>query len=168
MRTQILAAAISRTSLLLGSLCLSGALVGGSAGCSETSVSVPPKGAPRPARPYVKPAQQNADTPTVENTEERGEEIRRVCTRKAQTSPDLPRCWQEEAERSGNKKLEASIRVMLYVNGQGSAQDVSVLGSVPALSQMEGCVVEAVKSWSYPTGQTVVPVQCNFLLRSSQ
>ena len=34
--------------------------------------------------------------------------------------------------------------------------------------ELEQCVTESAKSWSFPTGQTVSPVQCSFFLQSSQ
>lgn len=163
MRTYSLASVAAKMSLVTCGL----ALFGGLWGCSGSGATEPQQ-TRRKAPAYVRPSNVQVDTPTVENTEERGEEIRKVCTRKAATSPDLGRCWMDEAERSGNRKLEANIRVMLYVSGQGAVQDATVLNAVPELAQMEKCVVDAVKGWSYPSGQTVVPVQCNFLLRSSQ
>lgn len=149
-------------------LFLSGALllglgvgVAGLGGCADEPKQVRPT-----PRPYNKPTEPTqTDTPTVENTEERGEEVRKVCSRKAQTSSDMSRCWMQEAERRGGKKFEAEVRLMLYVSPEGRAQEVNVLNPVAEMGQLEACIVEAVKGWSYPSGQTVVPAQCSFHLR---
>lgn len=128
-------------------------------GCSE-----PPKAVKPTPKPYVKPEAPAYETPTVENTEERAAEVRKVCTRKAQTSPDLSSCWMQEAERSGGKKFEAEIRISMLISPDGKAQEASVLNGGQR-KELESCVLEVVKGWSYPSGQTVTPVQCNFYLR---
>jgi len=130
-------------------------------GCSDEPKQVKPT--PRPYRGQQ--TQVQSDTPTVENTEERGEEIRRVCSRKAQTSTDISRCWMEESERRGAKKFDAQLNLQLLVSPEGKAQEINVINSTAELKTLEGCVVEAVRSWNFPTGQTVAPAQCNFLLR---
>jgi hypothetical protein len=140
--------------LLLG---LGGAVLGG---CSEEPQQVRPT-----SRPYTKPAAVQVDTPTVENSEERGEDVRKVCSRKAQTSPDMSRCWMEESERRGNRKFDAELRLALLISPDGKAQEVKVLNPKPEFKDLEACMIEAVKGWSYPTGQTMVPAQCNFFLR---
>ena len=132
--------------------------------CLASGCSEPPKAVKPTPKPYVKPEAPAYETPTVENTEERAAEVRKVCTRKAQTSPDLSRCWMQESERNGGKKFEAEIRISMLVGPDGQAQEANVLNGGER-KDLEGCVLEAVKGWSYPTGQTVTPVQCNFFLR---
>ena len=138
-------------------LCLS---AGAFFGCSEEPQQVKPR-----QRAYKAAPQKDVDTPTVENTEERGEDIRKVCSRKAQTSTDISRCWMEESERRGAKKFEAEIKLMLLVAPSGKAQEINVLNASPEFKALEGCVIEAVRSWDFPSGTTVAPAQCNFLLR---
>lgn len=139
-------------------VCLSAGLL---FGCSDEPQQVKPT-----QRPFRGQTQtQQTDTPTVENTEERGEEIRRVCSRKAQTSTDIGRCWMEESERRGAKKFEAEVKLMLLVSPEGKAQEINVLNSTAEFKALEGCVIEAVRGWNFPSGQTVAPAQCNFLLR---
>lgn len=146
--------------LLLGLGLGVGAL--GLGGCADEPKQVRPT--PRPYnRQSTEPVQ--TDTPTVENTEERGEEVRKVCSRKASTSSDMSRCWMQEAERRGGKKFEAEVRVMLYVSPEGKATEVTVLNPNAEMSSLEACIVDAVKGWSYPSGQTVAPAQCSFHLR---
>jgi hypothetical protein len=146
---------------LRGALCLWLGLSMVSA-CSEEPKQVKPT-----PRPYKGQTQQAtpADTPTVENTEERAADIRRVCDRKARTGTDISRCWSEESERRGSKKFDVEVRVMLLVAPSGKAQEANVLNSTPEGKQLEACIVEAVKGWDFPTGETVAPAQCNFILR---
>lgn len=132
----------------------------GLAGCAEENPSV------RPTPVRARPAPQKAvDTPTVENAEDRAEEIRRVCNRKANT--ELPRCWSEEFDRTKNRKFSTQIDVMLTISPDGRAQDVEVLSPKPERKEIEQCVAESARSWSFPSGQTVAPVQCSFFLQSS-
>jgi hypothetical protein len=128
--------------------------------CADDKPAVRPT--PSRARPS-KPVQ--VDTPTVENAEDRAEEIRRVCNRKA--SSELPRCWSEEFDRTKNKKFVGNVNVMLTISPSGEAQDVEVLNPKPELKEFEKCVADAARSWTYPSGQTVAPVQCDFFLQSS-
>jgi hypothetical protein len=159
-------AAAERTSMLTGRtvakvLTVAGVcLLAGLSGCAEDKDAVRPT--PMRARP-PKPAA--VDTPTVENADDRSEEIRRVCNRKAHV--ELPRCWSEEYDRSKDRKFRGNVNVMLTISPSGEAQDVEVLNPVPEHKEFEKCVTDAAKSWSYPTGQTVAPVQCSFYLQSS-
>lgn len=136
--------------------------ISGLAGCAEEPKQV--RKAPQPYRAAARTETQT-ETPTVENSEERGEEVRKVCSRKAQTSTDISRCWMEESERRGAKKFEVEVKLMLLVSPDGRAQEINVLNSNADFKQLEACVIDAVKGWSFPTGQTVVPAQCNFYLR---
>lgn len=128
------------------------------AGCSEPQTTVKPT-----PKPYVKAEAPAYETPTVENTAERSQEIQKVCSRKAQSS-EISSCWMAESERNGAKKFDAEIRIMMYVNPEGRVQDATILNPGQR-KQLEACVLEATKGWSYPSGQTVTPAQCNFYLR---
>jgi len=152
----------SRLGHLFTSICGVGSVMLVFSGCAEEAKVV--RQPPAPA--YVKPAPVQTDTPTVENAEERAEDIRKVCNRKATTSPDLGRCWQAESERIGGKKFEAQFRLMLYVQPDGTVSDLNILNPQDERKDLEKCVMEAVKSWPFPTGQTVSPVQCNFFMRA--
>jgi hypothetical protein len=138
-------------------LCLSAGMLWS---CADEPKQVKPT-----SRPYKGQPQTQTDTPTVENTEERGEDIRRVCSRKAQTSTDISRCWMEESERRGAKKFDVELKLGLLVSPEGKAQEVNVLNSTAEFKALEACVVEAVRGWNFPSGQTMAPAQCNFLLR---
>src|SRR4051812_47099067 len=70
----------------------------GVGGCADEPKQVRPT-----SRPYNRTEPVQTDTPTVENTEERSEDVRKVCSRKASTSSDMSRCWMQEAERRGGK-----------------------------------------------------------------
>lgn len=131
-------------------------------GCGETKPLV--KAAPKV---YVPPAQPaSVDTPSIENTQDRVQDIRKVCARKAATSPDLGRCWMAESERQSGKKFETEIRITMLIAVDGSVPEARVTNPVAGLGELETCVLEAVKSWPYPAGQIPAPVQCNFYLRS--
>lgn len=142
--------------LAIWGVCLGAGLFG----CAEDKPAVRPT--PLQAR-AAKPAA--VDTPTVENAEERAEEIRRVCNRKANT--ELPRCWSDEYDRTKNRKFSAQIDVMLTISPSGQAQDVEVLSPRPERKEIEQCVAELARGWTFPSGQTVAPVQCSFFLQSS-
>jgi hypothetical protein len=101
-----------------------------------------------------------------ENAAERGEAIRRVCTRKM--SSELPICWSAEVERTKNRKLEVNIGVMLTISPAGKAVSVDVLSPKPDQQSLEQCVVDAVRNWSFPEGTETASMQCHFFLRSSQ
>lgn len=131
------------------------------AGCAEDKPTVR-QTAPLRVRPS-KPTFQ--ETPTLENADDRAEDVRRICNRKAST--ELPRCWSDEVERTNNKQLTVSVKLMITVSPEGKAIDVTVLEPVPAQATLEKCVADAAAGWIYPTGQTASPVQCNFFLRSS-
>lgn len=128
-------------------------------GCSEA----PPTVKPTP-KPYTKQEAPAYETPTVENTEERAAEVRKVCARKAQTGTDISRCWSEEATRNGGKKFETEIRIFMLVAPNGTVQEANVLNPSER-KELDACVLESARGWSYPSGQTVTPVQCNFFLR---
>ena len=106
-------------------------------------------------RHYEKPSERRA--------RERAEAIRRVCNRKAST--DLGRCWSDEAGRKQDPKFEARINLTITVSREGSATEVKVLNPSSENRTLEQCVVDSAKSWTYPSGQTEVPVQCGFYLR---
>ncbi len=137
-------------------------LAAGLYGCAETKDESRPNPAPMRVR-QAKPAA--VDTPTVENADDRSEEIRRVCNRKA--SVELPRCWSEEYDRSKDRKFKGNVDVVLTISPSGQAQDVEVLNPNAEHKEFEKCVTDAARGWSYPSGQTVSPVQCHFFLQSS-
>ena len=138
-----------------------GAVVAGLSGCAEEKDSVRPSPPMRPRG--AKPAA--VDTPTVENADDRSEEIRRVCSRKA--SVELPRCWSEEYDRTKDRKFKGNVDVVLTITPSGQAQEVEVLNPNPAHSEFEKCVSDSARGWTYPSGQTLAPVQCHFFLQSS-
>jgi outer membrane biosynthesis protein TonB len=151
-----------RPPAVCGAVAIGVSLLGGVAGCSEPQQSVRRYQPAPSARPSGQ-AQTYADTPTTENYEERAEAIRRVCNRKAGT--DLGRCWSDEAGRKQDPKFEARVNLTITVSPGGSATDVKVLNPSSELRTLEQCIVDSAKSWTYPTGQTEVPVQCGFYLR---
>ncbi|MFO0577007.1 MAG: AgmX/PglI C-terminal domain-containing protein [Polyangia bacterium] len=145
-----------------GAVAIGVSLLGGVAGCSEPQQSVR-RYQPAPTSRPSGQAQTFTETPTTENYEERAEAIRRVCNRKAST--DLGRCWSDEAGRKQDPKFEARINLTITVSPEGAATEVKVLNPSSENRTLEQCVIDSAKSWTYPSGQTEVPVQCGFYLR---
>lgn len=95
---------------------------------------------------------------------DRIDEINRLCQRKAGIA--VPRCWNDEYQRTG-KKFEAQVTLMIVVNAAGTAEDVKVIGSTAKSKELEACLMDQARTWSYPEGKVSVPVNCSFFLRSS-
>lgn len=144
-----------------GAIAIGVLVLGGLSACAEPQQSVkryqPAPVTPRSSTPEV------VETPSRENYEERAEAIRRVCNRKAGT--ELGRCWSDEAGRRKDPKFEARITVEITVSPGGSATAVKVLNPSSDQRTLEQCIIDSAMSWSYPDGQTEVPVQCPFFLR---
>jgi hypothetical protein len=153
---------LSRSAPVRGGAIAIGVLVlGGLSACAEPQQSVK-RYQPDPVR-RTAPTPEVVETPSRENYEERAEAIRRVCNRKAST--DLGRCWSDEAGRRKDPRFEARVTIEITVAPSGSASAVKVLNSSGDLRTLEQCIIDSAKSWSYPDGQTEVPVQCPFFLR---
>lgn len=116
--------------------------------------------------PYVKRTEpQPVYAQSQEDGQDRSQEVQRVCKRKA--AIELPRCWQEEHDRTQNRKLAVYLNVSMIISPDGRANSVQVTNPTPNLSQLERCVVEAAQGWQYPSGESATPVQCIFFLQSS-
>lgn len=153
----------SLRTLVGGGVIAIGVLVlGGLSGCAEPQQSVkryqPDPVQRRAATPEV------VETPVQEDYRERAEAIERVCKRKAST--DLGRCWSDEAvTRRKDAKFEARLIIEITVSPGGQATAVKVLNPVADLRNLEQCIVDSAKSWTYPDGQKEAVVQCPFWLR---
>lgn len=96
--------------------------------------------------------------------QDRIDEITRLCARKANTA--VVRCWNDEYMRTG-KKFEAHVTLMIVVSPAGTAEQVRVVSSTARSRELEECLVQEARSWSYPEGKVSAPVNCSFFLRSS-
>lgn len=134
-----------------------------------TSVGACSTGAQETRPPATGAATSAAEgaTSSATGTEDtdRMEEVRRVCSRKAASA--MSRCWNQEFERTHNRKMEASIEVLIMVTPGGTAESVKVIGNAGGSKELAGCVAEEAQSWTYPEGKNATPVNCRFLLRST-
>jgi outer membrane biosynthesis protein TonB len=127
---------------------LLGALASGCAGSNEeTRASSTPTAQPRYEE--TTPAGGGIDA-------EHHEAIERVLARKI---PELQACWQEEYEKTKNRKLEGNVSLMMVISPSGKASKVDILESTIKTPSIEQCVVAAVRSWSFPEGKADVPVR---------
>ncbi len=104
-------------------------------------------------------AQQQAIQP------DRIDEIRRICMRKANSA--VPACWSREYERTHNQKMTAQVTLQIVVAPGGTAQEVRVIAEKGGSKELDQCLVDEAKSWTYPEGTMPAPVECTFFLQSS-
>src|SRR4051812_16355848 len=72
-------------------------------------------------------------------------------------TPQLMHCWQEEYERSQNRKLEGDITLSMVISKKGKAGDVKVVRSTLGVPAVDSCVVTEVASWTFPEGPGDAP-----------
>jgi TonB family protein len=111
-------------------------------GCAETKSAERQGGASEDGR--------TAETVTAEQNDA----IDALFKRKAS---QLQSCWQEEYERTKNRKLEGDLLVALTVTPSGKPADVKVLKSSIDSRDIEACVVKEVGSWSFPESNASTP-----------
>jgi TonB family protein len=130
--------------LLLAPIALVGALAGTiAAGCAgEKSES-----RSDPERPRTE-----AGMATV--TPEQNDAIDALFRRKA---PALQTCWQQEYERSQNRKLEGDISLQMTVSKAGKAMGIKVVKSTIGVEAVDRCVVGEIESWTFPEGPGDAP-----------
>lgn len=78
----------------------------------------------------------------------------------ARKTGDLQSCWEEEYERTKNRKLEGNLTVQLFVLPSGRASDVKVLKSSLNSADpgvLDSCIVKVVSGWSFPEGSGTMP-----------
>jgi TonB family protein len=105
--------------------------------------------APTPRHEETTPAGGGIDA-------EHHEAVERVLARKI---PELQSCWQDEYEKTKNRKLEGNVSLMVVVSPAGKASKVDILESTLKAPAIENCVVATVRSWSFPEGKDEVPVR---------
>jgi TonB family protein len=87
-------------------------------------------------------------------TQEQNDAIDALFRRKA---GELQSCWQDEYEKSHNRKLEGDITVGLTVTPSGKPTDVRVLKSSMGNPDVEGCVSKTVAQWAFPEVSAACP-----------
>ncbi|MEO6951444.1 MAG: AgmX/PglI C-terminal domain-containing protein [Polyangia bacterium] len=90
--------------------------------------------------------------PTV--TSEQNDAIDALFRRKA---PELQSCWQDEYQRTKNRKLEGDISVQMLISPQGHAGDVKIASSTIGVPAVDECVVKSIGAWSFPEGPAPAP-----------
>jgi outer membrane biosynthesis protein TonB len=97
----------------------------------------------RSGAPPSKASQPEAQTVTAEQNDA----IDALFRRKAQ---ELQSCWNDEYERSHDRRLEGDLTVGLTVTMSGRPNGVQILRSTMGSPSVEGCVVKTVTSWAFP------------------
>ena len=87
-------------------------------------------------------------------TAEQNDAIDALFRRKA---PELQSCWQDEYQRTKNRKLEGDISVQMLISPKGHAGDVKVASSTIGVAAVDECVVKTVGGWSFPEGPAPAP-----------
>ncbi len=85
---------------------------------------------------------------------ERQDAIERTFQRK---TGELQQCWSAEYEKTHDRKLEGDLTVGFDISASGSPSNVRILKSSMNNRDIEGCVTQAIASWSFPEGQATVP-----------
>jgi hypothetical protein len=80
-------------------------------------------------------------------TPEENDAIEAIFRRK---TANLMTCWQDEYERTHDRKLEGDVTIGMTVTTGGKASDVRVLHSSLGNAEIEGCVVKEISTWGFP------------------
>ncbi len=106
----------------------------------------------------VKPAATSAaperQTPESGISGEQQEAVENVFRRKA---PELMSCWNDEYEKTHDRKIEGDVTLSMTITAQGKATRVSVLHSTLNNKDIEGCMTTAVTTWTFPEGTIEIP-----------
>jgi TonB family protein len=96
--------------------------------------------------------QQQQNQATV--TPEQNDAIDALFRRKA---PELQTCWQQEYERSQNRKLEGDISLQMVVTKAGKATGIKIVKSTIGVPAVDQCVVSEITGWTFPEGPGDAP-----------
>lgn len=103
----------------------------------------------------ARPSSVEAPLPQVPTvTAEQNDAIDALFRRKA---PELQSCWQDEYQRTKNRKLEGDISVQMVISPQGHAGDVKVASSTIGVTAVDECIVKTIGGWSFPEGPAPAP-----------
>jgi len=96
------------------------------------------------------------ETPSPEQgvTPEQNDAIDALFRRKA---PELQTCWNDEYEKTHDRKLEGDVTLGMTVTPSGKPADVKVLNSTIKNGDIEVCVRKAVGQWDFPEVSAPVP-----------
>jgi TonB family protein len=118
-------------------------------GCAESSGSTRSGGTTAEEQRTA----QNANDAAAHDPE-RHDATDRMFTRKA---IDLQNCWQDEYDRTKNRKWETDMTLQVMVSASGKASDVKVLKTSNPNAQVEQCVQKLVGNWNFPEGTSTMP-----------
>jgi outer membrane biosynthesis protein TonB len=130
----------------MGIVVIAATLAGGCAGSNEETRTTPKATA---RYEETTPAGGGIDA-------EHHDAVERVLQRKI---PELQACWQEEYEKTKNRKLEGNVSLMMVISPGGKASKVDILESSLKTPSIESCVVATVRSWNFPEGKAEVPIR---------
>jgi len=85
-------------------------------------------------------------TPEAGIPPEKIEEVQATFRRK---SMQVQSCYSDEMQRTSNKKVEGDVMIGMTLKTSGKASDVKVLKTTLNSPNIETCVVDQVKSWSF-------------------
>jgi outer membrane biosynthesis protein TonB len=105
-------------------------------------------------KPVSGAAQEEGSTGAGTVTAEQNDAIEAIFKRKA---PQLQSCWQEEYDKTHDRKKEGDLLVALTVATSGKPEEVKVLKSSLESPGIESCVVKEVASWAFPAGSAPTP-----------
>jgi hypothetical protein len=100
-----------------------------------------------PGQPTAAP-----QAPTV--TSDQNDAIDALFRRKA---PELQSCWQDEYQRTQNRKIEGDITLSMMITKSGKATQVRNIKSTLNAPNIDTCVVKTVGEWVFPEGPADAP-----------
>jgi TonB family protein len=99
-----------------------------------------------------RPTTQNDNGPTV--TSEQNDAIDSLFRRKA---PQLQTCWQQEYERTQNRKLEGDIALQMMITKSGKPTAIKIIKSTVGVPAVDQCVISEITGWVFPEGPGDAP-----------
>jgi hypothetical protein len=75
------------------------------------------------------------------------------------------KCYQEVLNEKNDRAFAGTVRTIITLGTQGQATDVRIAGGTLNNSQVESCLVQAIKSFEFPKLESGGEVQYEFLFR---
>ncbi len=72
-------------------------------------------------------------------------------------TPQLQHCWQEEYQRTQNRKIEGDITLSMIVSKSGQATQIKNIKSTINAPAIDECVVKEIATWVFPEGPAEAP-----------
>lgn len=132
------------------------ALLAAGAACAGSK----PSQTGEPRYTIVKPAEEQSETGGI--SPEKQEEIQLVLQNR---EPSARKCYQDVLNERHDRKFEGLIRVVITLGTGGQAQDVKVIANTLQSPEVEGCLVEKIKEWEFPSLAQPGEVQYEYRFR---